>query len=80
MMLLLVSHKLKFVIKILIADVLISVQSSLFPEHPNPAMRARMGGPHPGASLLHIKIIKIIELYFSKSGIECNILCLGLEF
>ena len=62
MMLLLVSHKLKFVIKILISNVLISVQSSLFPEHPNPAMRARMGGPHPGTSLHHLKIIKIITL------------------
>ena len=24
--------------------------ASLFPEHPNPAMRARMGAPHPGLS------------------------------
>lgn len=30
--------------------ILISVGggASLFPEHPNPAMRARMGAPHPG--------------------------------
>ena len=32
----------------LYVDVTVAVQGGLFPEHPNPAMRARMGAPHPG--------------------------------
>ena len=33
--------------------VIVLVQVGLFPEHPNPTMRARMGAPHPGLAAGH---------------------------